>query len=407
MDFTIRQGLDISVSEAPRQVVENGPEISCVALSGRDFHGIRFEVLAELGDRVAIGDPLFRDRHRPEIIFSAPAAGVVCQINHTHRRNLDSIIIACKGISAVSFETTKEVRTVLLESGLWTAFKTRPFGRIPDPEARAEAILVTAMDSNPLAADPTIILQTAQESFARGLDALAELNQVPVLVCQAAGPRLAKHQNENIRSATFSGRHPAGLPGTHLDCLGLSGRYIWQIGYEDVISIGHLFLSRQLSTERIISVAGPMVRNPRLLRTQRGASLADLLDGELLDGAFSTISGSILSGRPSVYLGHYDTQVSVVSGPPGKPRIRFFSRPNVTIPAPILPSEVFEGVLPQNILPAPLMRALSVGDWETARKLGCFDLLEEDVALLSYLCSSRNDYSALLRLALDDFMEEM
>lgn len=405
MDFTIRQGLDISVSEAPRQVVENGPEISSVGVSGKDFHGVRPEMLAELGDRVAIGEPLFRDRNRPEIIFTAPAAGVVSEINHNHRKNLDSIVIACQGVSAVSFDITADIRTVLLESGLWTAFKTRPFGRIPNPEKRAEAILVTAMDSNPLAADPTIVLQKSQESFARGLDALAELNQAPVLVCQAAGPPLAKHQNEHIRCATFRGRHPAGLPGTHLDCLGLSGRYIWQIGYEDVISIGRLFLSGQLSTERIVSIAGAMICNPRLLRTQRGASLVDLLDGELLDGAFRTISGSILSGRPSAYLGHYDTQVSVMSGLPSKPRIYFFSRLNAKTPAPILPNEVFEGVLPQNILPVPLMRALSVGDWDAAGKLGCFDLLEEDVALLSYLCSSGNDYSALLRQALDDFTE--
>ncbi len=407
MDFTIRQGLDISVSEAPRQIIEDGSKISCVALSGRDFHNIRFETLVELGDQVAIGEPLFRDRNRPEIIFSAPASGVVSKINHTHRRNLASIVIICKGVSAISFDITKEVQTVLLESGLWTAFKTRPFGLIPDPDASAQAILVTAMDSNPLAADPAIILQTVQESFARGLEVLAELNQTQILVCHGAGSQFVKHQNKHIRYAAFSGKHPAGLPGTHLNRLGLSGRYVWQIGYEDVISIGHLFLTGQLSNERIISVAGPMVQNPRLLRTQRGANLIDLLDGELKDGAFSIISGSILSGRASTYLGHYDKQVTVLPKPENKSRTRFLSQPEGAIAAPILPSEVFETVMPQNILPIPLMRALAVGDWEAAQKLGCLDLLEEDVALLSYLCSSGTDYSALLRLALDNLEKEM
>ena len=404
MNFTIRHGLNISVAEAPRQVIENGPEISSVALSGKDFHGVRPEALVKLGDRVAIGQPLFRDRSRTEILFTAPAAGVVAEINHSHHRSLDSIVIACQDVAAISFNTTADVRAVLLESGLWTAFKTRPFGHIPDPDAQAEAILVTAMDSNPLAADPAVVLQTSKDSFARGLDAIAELNQAPVLVCQAAGPALVEQQNEHIRCEMFRGKHPAGLAGTHLDRLGLSGRSVWQIGYQDVISIGHLFLTGQLSTERVISLAGPMVRNPRLLRTQRGANLDNLLDGELVDGAVRVISGSVLSGRTSTFLGHYDTQVTVMPAPAHKKCSGLFARSNRP-PVPILPSEAFEKVLPQNILPVPLMRALSVGDWETAGKLGCLDLLEEDVALLSYLCSSGNDYSALLRQALDDFAE--
>ena len=404
MNFTIRQGLDIPVAGAPRQNIENGSEASSVALFAGDFHGVRPEVLVQPGDRVGLGQPLFRARNRPEILFATPASGVVTEINYSHHRSLESIVIGCEDVPSVSLAISEDVRAVLLKSGLWTAFKTRPFGYIPDPDAQAEAILVTAIDSNPLAADPAVVLRTAQESFARGLEALAELNQTPVLVCQVSGPALVEQQNEHIRCEMFSGKHPAGLAGTHLDRLGLSGRSVWQIGYQDVISIGHLFLTGQLSTERIISLAGPLVRDPRLLRTQRGASLDDLLDGELLEGAFRVISGSVLSGRTSAYLGHYDTQVSVIPAPTRKRRIPLFARLNKSA-VPILSSEVFERALPQNILPVPLMRALSVGDWDAAVKLGCLDLLEEDVALLSYLCSSGNDYSTLLRQALDDFAE--
>ena len=237
------------------------------------------------------------------------------------------------------------------------------------------------------------------------MDVLAELNQTPVLVCQAAGPALVEKQDKHIRCEMFRGKHPAGLAGTHLDRLGFSGRFVWQVGYQDVISIGHLFLTGQLSTERIISLAGPMVNKPRLLRTRRGASLEDLLDGELMDGALRIISGSVLSGRTSAYLGHFETQVSVLPAHTHKKRLNWFARSHASTPKPILPSEAFERVFAQNILPVPLMRALSVGDWEAAGKLGCLDLLEEDVALLSYLCSSGNDYSALLRRALDNFAE--
>ena len=404
MDFTIRQGLNIPVAGMPRQIIENGSEVSSVAVFAGDFHGVRPEVLVQIEDRVGVGQPLVRARNRPDILFTAPASGVVAKINYSHHRNLESIVVECEDVPSVPLDINEDVRAVLLKSGLWTAFKTRPFGYIPDADAQAEAILVTAIDSNPLAADPAVVLRTAQESFARGLEALAELNQTPVLVCQVSGPALVEQQNEHIRCEMFSGKHPAGLAGTHLDRLGLSGRSVWQIGYQDVISIGHLFLTGQLSSERVISLAGPLVRDPRLLRTQRGASLDDLLDGELLEGAFRVISGSVLSGRTSAHLGYYDTQVSVMSAPTRKRRIPLFARLNKSA-VPILPSEAFERALPQNILPVPLMRALSVGDWDAAVKLGCLSLLEEDVALLSYLCSSGNDYSNLLRQALDDFAE--
>lgn len=404
MNLTIRQGLDIPVAGAPKQIIENGSKISSVALFGRDFYGVRPEVLVQSGERVGLGQPQFRDRNRPKILFTAPASGVITEINYSHHRSLESIVIGCEDVPAVSLGISEDVRAALLISGLWTAFKTRPFGHIPDPDAHAEAILVTAIDTNPLAADPAVVLNTAQESFSRGLDALAELNQTPVLVCQAAGSALVEQQNEHIRCEMFSGKHPAGLAGTHLDRLGLSGKAIWQIGYQDVVSIGHLFLTGQLSTERIVSLAGPMVRNPRLLRTQRGVNLDELLEGELSEGALRVISGSVLSGRTSAYLGHYDTQISVVPAPTRKRRIPVFAHFSESSMS-ILPSEAFERALPQNILPVPLMRALSVGDWDAAVKLGCLDLLEEDVALLSYLCSSGNDYSTLLRQALDDFAE--
>jgi len=404
MNFTIRQGLDIPVTGAPRQTVENGSVVSSVALFGSDFHGVSPEILAQLGDQVGLGQPLYRDRNRPEILFTAPASGVVAEINYSHHRSLESIVIRCETVPSAPLGISEDARALLLKSGLWAAFKTRPFGQIPDPNAQAEAILVTAMDSNPLAADPAVILQTAKESFARGLDALTELNQASVLVCQATGPALIEHQNDHIRCEMFSGKHPAGLAGTHLDRLGLSGKSVWQIGYQDVISIGHLFLTGQLSTERVISLAGPMVQTPRLLRTQRGANLDDLLKGELSEGALRVLSGSVLSGRTSTHLGHFDTQVSVLAAPAVKKRKLLFPRFSAS-PTPILPSEAFERALPQNILPVPLMRALSVGDWDAAVKLGCLDLLEEDVALLSYLCSSGNDYSTLLRQALDDFAE--
>ena len=140
MNFTIRQGLDIPLVGAPRQVIENGPDISSVALSTRDFHGTRPEVLVKLGERVVTGQPLFRDRNRAKILFSAPASGVVSEINYSLHRKLDSIVVACEEAPDASFDTSGDLRTALLKSGLWTSFKTRPFGHIPNPDAHVEAM---------------------------------------------------------------------------------------------------------------------------------------------------------------------------------------------------------------------------------------------------------------------------
>jgi len=402
MKYSIRGGVDIPIDGAPVQTIEDGLDVMSVALSGADFRGVRPEMLVESGSAVSAGQALFRDRNRPEIQFTSPISGTVSAINRGSRRGLDNIVISQSGDSAVSSDLGKKPRELLQETGLWTALRTRPFGSIPDPDAEVESILVTAIDTNPLAADPTIVIASARTDFSKGLEVLVSLSGANVTVCQAQGPELSSENSDGIRFATFNGKHPAGLAGTHLDKLGLAGQAIWQIGYQDVIAIGHLFREGKVSADRIVSLGGPMVKNPRLIRTVSGANLEELLSNELKEGAKRVLSGSILTGRPTPYLGARDTQVTVIPTPPTR---RSIFKSVSAGPSAIIPSEKLEGVLPKSFLPVPLMRALSVGDWEEAGKLGCLGLLEEDVALLSYLCSSGNDYAVMLREALDDFAE--
>jgi len=402
MKFTIRGGLDISIKGRPKQIVEDGGDILSAALCGSDLRGIRPGMLVQPEQRVAIGQPLFCDRNDPDVMFTSPAAGVVSHIDRSRRSRFEKIEIQCDGKKAVTFDTSGDVREVLLKSGLWTTLTTRPFGNVPKSSAEADTILVTAMDTNPLAADPTVIVQSAQTEFELGLEKLASLVGGPVIICQAAGPPIIETERKNIRIAEFRGKHPAGLPGVHLERLRLGGQRVWQIGYQDVIAIGHLFQNGQLSPDQIVALAGPMARNPRLLRTRRCASLNDLLAGEALDGELIVFSGSVLSGRPAAFLGHRHVQVCLMSANSRVQQSPYSQHGNRNMPMPVLPNETFEGTLPRNILPVPLMRALSVGDWETAHRLGAKDLLEEDVALLSTLCTSGADYGALLRRALVD-----
>ncbi|QDZ03349.1 NADH:ubiquinone reductase (Na(+)-transporting) subunit A [Nitratireductor mangrovi] len=414
MNFSLRKGLDIAVDGAPEQVVGATRDVSSVAVLGRDFPGVRPEFRVAEGDRVCAGQVLFIDRKRPRIRFAAPACGTVEHIVAGHRRMLDKLIIRVEGDGAETFRQAatardrETLREVLLSSGSWPAFRTRPFGRIPDPESMPAAIFVTAIETDPLAADARIILDRHIEAFKQGVGALAHLTDGPVFVCQPPGPELVQSE-ERLRVASFAGPHPAGLPGTHIHHLmpASAKRTVWHIGYQDVIAVGHLLETGRLWTERTVALGGPGMRQPRLTRTRLGASIEDLIAGETRDGAVQLVSGSVLSGRSSAYLGRYHTQVTVLkNGWPARPRSLLGTvsgwLPRAASGGPIIPIESLDAAMPLDILPLPLMRALAIGDVETAERLGCLELVEEDVALLSHLCPDGADYGALLRQILDE-----
>jgi len=418
-EIRIRQGLDIKLPGKPRQTVREAGRVTAVAISGHDFPDIRPDFTVKPGDRVRAGQTVFVDRRRPDIAFAAPVAGIVTAINRGQRRSLDSLVIRREGDAAESFPvpsgpvSAEALRGLLLKSGLWPSFLTRPFGRIPDPDAVPDTIFVTAMDTNSLAADPRVAIGLHEDEFRRGLAALPLLTAGPVYVCRAPGPALAAGDVGRVEDVIVSGRHPAGLAGIHIHHLApvANGRTVWQIGYQHVIAVGHLLATERPPTERIVAFAGSGLRDPSLVRLPIGASLDEALDGELAEGPMRIISGPALSGREAGYLGRYHNQVTVIArgeeGPAAQGLLSrlggfFMGAPDTAI----IPREAFERAMPLGILPVPLLRALSIGDVETARELGCLELLEEDLALLSHVCTTGTDYGALLREVLDQIEEE-
>jgi Na+-transporting NADH:ubiquinone oxidoreductase subunit A len=406
--FRIRRGLDIALTGAPTQEVGDHSPIATVALMARDYPGLRPAMKVAVGDRVAAGDVLFVDHRRTRIAFTAPAAGTVLSvIGHARRGPGQFLEIRLEGDAARTFDAPgpepdgDSARALLLASGLWPAFRARPFGHIPDPDARPDAILVTAMESDPLAVHATVVIAEHADDFAAGVKVLGRLTK-SVKVCQAPGPALAPG------AVIFAGPHPAGLPGTHIHklCPVGGGRSVWHLNYQDAIAIGRLFTRGQVRAERVISLAGPGVRDPRLCRVPLGASLADLTAGELFDADMRVISGSVLSGRKAPYLGRYHLQVSAIAEGWDAPKRLLSPRAVSTAlngrPGALVPLASFERLVPLDMPPVPLLRALSVGDRDTALRLGCLELIEEDLALLSYVCPDRTDYGPLLRAVLDD-----
>ena len=434
----LTKGLDIPIEAPPEQTIQNAPAVSSVALLGTDYIGLRPTVVVREGERVALGQPLLTDKNDPRVRYVAPGSGTVTAINRGARRALFSIVISLEGDDEHEFNSCAagelgslseaQVREQLLASGLWTALRTRPFSRVPSPDARPDALFVNAMDSNPLAADPGVVIAQGREDFLNGLRVLGKLGDNGLFLCKAADAEIPGAHLPGVQVAEFTGPHPAGLVGTHIHHLApvINGRSAWYVNYQDAMAVGRLFTSGRLPVERVVALGGPVVRRPRLLRTRLGASLRDLTEQELEDVDCRVVSGSILCGHRAAdalaYLGRYHLQVSVLAE--GRQRhflgwlaagSRRFSASRAFLysllpkrllplttsqngsPRAMVPVGAYERVVPLDLLPTQLLRALVVGDTEMARQLGCLELDEEDLALCSFVCPSKYEFGPALR----------
>ena len=432
----IKRGLDLPMTGTPTQRIEAAKPVHSVAVIGFDYNGMKPTMQVQEGDRVKRGDVLFSDKKTEGVLYTAPGAGVVKAINRGDRRVFQSVVIELEGDEQVTFASydaaklaslaTQQVRENLPQSGLWTALRTRPYSKVPAIDATPRSIFVTAMDTNPLAADPAVIIAEYADDFSRGLTVLSRLAKV--FLCKAEGVTLPGENLDKVQTEVFSGPHPAGLPGTHIHYLDPvdATRTVWQIGYQDVIAIGKLFTTGQLWVERVVSLAGPVVKQPRLVRTRLGANLADLVQGELEEGSNRVISGSVLGGRTARgscdFLGRYHNQVSCLVEDRERqmlhylrPGVNKFSVLNIFISKlfankkfamttstngserAMIPVGSYEKVMPLDILPTQLLRALLVGDTDVAQKLGCLELDEEDLALCTFACPGKYEYGPILR----------
>lgn len=447
MQFTIKKGLDLPITGGPEQKITDGNSIKSVALLGGDYVGLKPKMMVAEGDTVKLGQVLFSDKKNPGVNYTSPGAGVVTAINRGDKRVLVSVVIELKGNQQETFASYSEaqlaelnaeqVKENLLASGLWTSFVTRPYGKVPAVDSHPSSIFVTAIDTRPLAADPSVIIKERANDFTNGLSVISKLTAGKTYLCKAMGADVAA--NSAVQVAEFSGPHPAGLPSTHIhliDPVNIN-KFVWHIDYQAVIAIGALFTTGKLNVERVVSLAGPTVKNPRLVRTRVGANLQDLVAGELQDVENRVISGSVLYGHqaagPVDYLGANSLQVSVLKE--GRDRELFgwivpgaqkYSAMNVYVSSKdraagrlfplttdkngsnraIVPVGVYESVMPMDILSTPLLKAIVVGDSDTAQLLGCLELDEEDLSLFTFVDPGKHDFAPVLRANLTKIEKE-
>ncbi|MEM1203094.1 MAG: Na(+)-translocating NADH-quinone reductase subunit A [Acidobacteriota bacterium] len=453
----IKRGLDLPILGAPEQTVDAAPPPTRVALLAADYHGMKPTMHVEAGDQVLRGQLLFEDKKCAGVRFTSPGAGTVVAVNRGAKRAFQSVVVELDAAErsgkgeTVKFEaytgkhpndlSGDQVAALLLESGLWTALRSRPFDKVADPAERPSSIFVTATDSNPLAPDPALLLKGQGEAFERGLAALGQLAENRIFICARPGFEVPDPGGK-VSVERFDGPHPSGTVGLHIHQLDPVDRKkrVWHLGLQDVVAIGKLFGSGELYFDRIVALAGPSAGNPRHLRTRVGASLDELTEGEIkANGPSSvrTVSGSVLSGRTAQgevlgFLGRHHQQVSLLDegdqrdllgwmGPgadkfstlktfvsaliPGK-RFAFDTSTNGSHRAIVPVEDMYERVFPFDIEPAYLLKALAMGDIENAEALGVMELAEEDVALCSFVCASKNDYGVFLRDVLTTIEKE-
>lgn len=443
----ITKGLDLPIAGLPDQQRIDDVAVTRVAVKGEEYNGLRPSMAVKEGDRVVKGQLLFEDKKIPGVRFTAPASGTVSAIHRGERRVLQSVVIDVEGDESLNFTAypadelatlpREVVVTQLVESGLWTAMRTRPFSKTPAPGSVPAAIFVTAMDTNPLSVDPQPIILAQREAFNAGLTVLTRLTDGKVHVCQSSGGKLGGHPQGQVTFNQFTGPHPAGLVGTHIHFLEPVSlqKQVWHLNYQDVIAYGKLFLDGVIWTERVIALGGPQVKHPRLLRTCLGADLNALLAGELHEGENRILSGSVLNGSqasgPHAFLGRFHLQVSVLKEgrekellgwvTPGRDK---FSITRTTLghflkkklfnlstdthggERAMVPIGNYERVMPLDILPTMLLRDLLAGDTDSAQALGCLELDEEDLALCTYVCPGKYEYGPVLRRVLTQIEQE-
>lgn len=446
----IKKGLNLPINGAPKQIIEKAKNVKTVAITGLDYVSMKPSLLVKEGDSVKLGQPVFVCKKVPGVVYTAPASGKVVAINRGEKRVFQTLVIELEGegLDQVAFQNMKSgsadshnfdsVTKLLQESGLWTALRTRPFSKAaPVDGSKPHSVFITAMDTSPLAVDADIVIKESAEDFRFGVDVLSHLTDGKTFVCKKAGSYMPQFTSKKVEVQEFLGLHPAGNVGTHIHFLDPVGpkKTIWHIGYQDVIAVGKLFQTGKLSVERVIALSGPKAAHPRLLKTRMGANLNELTANESAPGAIRTVSGSVLNGRKVdsayFYLGRFHSQVTLLEEDtkrellgwhaPGFDRFSlkrtFLSKllPGKTFdmttttwgsPRAMVPVGMFEQVMPLDILPTQLLRAVVTKDTDYAQSLGCLELDEEDLALCTFASPGKTDFGPYLRETLSIIEKE-
>ncbi len=443
----IKRGVDIKLKGKAEQIYANSDMPQTFALKPTDFQGVRAKLSVKEGDEVKAGTPLFYSKDRDAIKFCSPVSGEVVEIVRGAKRKLMEVkVLADKETAYEDFGAAdpksidrETIREKLLASGCWPFIKQRPYDVVANPERVPKAIFVSCFDTAPLAADADFVVHGLDEEFQSGIDALAGLTdgKIHLSVDGRTNPSSVFTNCKGVSIHRFSGPHPAGNVGVHIHHIDPinKGEAVWTIHYQDVITIGRLFLEGKFRAERNIAVTGSEILKPRYYKTLIGANIKNFVEGNITDGNLRYISGNVLTGtqiKPDGYLGFYSHQLTVI---PEGDEERFFGwiTPNFdnfsisrTLFSWLLPHRAYrldtnmngeerayvvtgeyEKVFPFDIYPVQLIKSIMVNDIEAMENLGIYEVAEEDFALCEVVCTSKIPVQQTVREGLDLMLKEL
>ena len=444
-NIKIKRGMDIKLEGAPSLDLHQANSPATFAVKPTDFKGLVPKMHVKQGDKVKAGDCLFADKKNDKICFTAPVSGEIAEVVRGDRRAILAVkILADSETAYKSFNTSgfvdksrEEVVELLLASGLWPFIVQRPYGLLADPSIAPKAIHVSGFDSAPLAADLSISLKGQEANLKTGFEILKKLTEGKVhLNVHATKDSSIYNSLEGVEKTIFSGPHPSGLVGVQINKIDPinKGDVVWTIKPQHVAFIGKFFETGNLDLEQTIVVAGSEIRKPAYYATRLGASVSELLMDNVSNDNVRVISGNVLTGTKIAqdgYLGYYDNQISVIPEGdhfemlgwllPSYPRptlsstfplFKFFKKtfkvntnPHGEHRAYVVTGQ-YEKVMPMNIMPQQLIKSVMAKDLELMENLGIYEVIEEDMALCEFVCTSKIDVQRVLSEGLELMAEE-
>ena len=443
----LKKGLDIQIKGQPANILEHISRPETFAIKPADFQGLVPKLTVAVGDKVKAGTPLFFDKYHPEVQYVSPVSGEVAAINRGERRRILEVVVKAERenlsedfLKADPLNLSGDViKAELLKSGIWPAIKSRPFGIVAHSTDQPKAIFISCFDSSPLAPDYDFVFQDDANAWQTGINALSKLTTGKInLGLSSKKENTVFSQTKGVEFTLFNGPHPTGNVGIQIHAVSPlnKGEIVWTIQPQDVIMIGRLFLTGKYDSSRIIALSGSEVLEPKYFQFWRGGSLTGLLKGKLSKENVRIISGNVLTGTAipaNGYLGFYDAMVSVIPegnyyemfgwALPGfgkySPSRTFFSwlgskKKKYVLDAnthgeerAFVLSDEYEKVLPMDILPVYLIKAILANDIDAMEQLGIYEVIEEDLALCEYVCTSKIMVQSVLRKGINSMIKEL
>ena len=434
----LRKGLDVKLKGTASLETAN---VSCpgeYALVPDDFVGVKPKVVVKEGDSVKAGDALFVDKLHPEVKFVSPVSGTVSLVERGDRRKLLSIRVkADKEQVAREFDVKSDVKALLMESGLFAFFRSRPYDVVANPDDKPKAIFVTAFNSMPLSQDFAYVVKGQEQDFQAGITALSKLARVELGISKAESMLTGV---KDCQVTIYDGPAPAGNVGVQINHTSPinKGEVVWTLSGEEVLFIGRLLRTGKVDLTRTIALAGSEVKAPKYYKVKVGQQLTTLLSGNVVEAKYSQriINGNVMTGFKTTadsYLAAHATEVNII--PEGDDvdefmgwispfRLKQFStsrsywswlcpKKEYTLDARVKGSErhiivggEYDKVFPMDIYAGFLIKAIITGDIDRQEALGIYEVAPEDFAIAEFVDSSKLELQRIVREGLDILRKE-